>query len=115
MFDAQLLFNGSTVFSPWFPRRKNNVRVTLDVVAVNAAQIKIELFTKKSEDSGFGAVSGSTNITTSTTGRTTTEWLNDTTTDALNDLVRYKFTVTGKAGEWVLFRMLPMVWFDKVS
>ena len=114
MFDAQLLFNGSTVFGPWFPREQNNVRVTLDVIVAGGAQIKVELVSKKSEDSGFGTLSG-TNITTSSAGRTTTEWLNNGCPNALFDLVRYKFTVTGTAGQWILFRMLPMVWFDKVS
>jgi len=33
----------------------------------------------------------------------------------MNELVRYGFEVSGTAGDWVLFRMLPPVWFDSVK
>ena len=124
MFDAQLLFPGSVpatgikVFSPWFPRQADSLRVTLEVVQINGATIKVELFTKKAEDSGDGANADSggtpTNITASAAGRTTTEWL-ATGTITISELVRYRFTVTGAdVSDWVLFRMLSPVWFNSV-
>ena len=31
-----------------------------------------------------------------------------------DDLVRYKYEISGSEGGWILFRMLPPVWFDEV-
>lgn len=118
MFEAQLLFEDSVVLGPWFPRQADWVRLTLDVVAIAAATIKVELFTKSMEDPGDGSNADSagtpTAITATATGRTTTEWKSATV--GLKELCRYKFTVTGSGeGEWVLFRMLAPVWFDSVK
>ena len=79
MFEAQLLMVESTVFSPWFPRGGDGVRATLDVVKISGATIKVELFTKNSEDTGDGDNADTTagtkqNISRSSVGRTTEEW-----------------------------------------
>src|SRR5947208_1131159 len=98
MFESQVLFKGCTIFSPWFPRQADSVRCTLDVTAVpatNPATLKVELFTKNTEETGEGlnADSGGTpqNITASALGRTTAEWLSKGNI-GLKELVRYKFT-----------------------
>jgi len=125
MFDGQLLFPGSVpatgikVYSPWFPRQADHLRATLEVVQINGATIKVELFTKNSEDVGDGSNADSggspTNISASGTGRTTTEWYS-TGTIGLKEMVRYRFTVTGtEVSDWVLFRMLAPVWFSGVK
>lgn len=119
MFEAQILNKGCTIFSPWFPRQSDSARFTLEVVAVSGATITVSVFTKNSEDGGDGTDSDSagspTRITGSSVGRTTTEWLSRGTI-SLHDLVRYKFVVTGTNNyDWVLFRMLPPVWFDSVQ
>lgn len=123
MFDAQLLSpvsgtTDTTVFSPWFPRGGDKLLATLEVVAVSGATVKVELFTKNSEDPDDGdpADTGGSpvNITRSSAGRTTQEWSDEeASTIGIEELVRYKYTVSGSASsDWVLFRMLPPVWFD---
>jgi hypothetical protein len=124
MFDAQLLFCGSVpatgikVYSPWFPRQADHLRASLEVVQINGATIKVEVFTKNSEDGGDGADAdsgGGSFISTNVVGRTTTEWYS-TGTIALLEMVRYRFTVTGATtAHWVLFRMLAPVWFNAVK
>jgi hypothetical protein len=125
MFDAQLLFPGAVpatgikILGPWFPKQGDHARITLEVAEVNGATIKVELFTKNSEDAGDGTNADSggvpTNITAAATGRTTQEWYS-TGTIALKEMVRYRFTVTGGvASDWVLFRMLSPVWFSAVK
>ena len=113
MFDAQLLFAkpdpGTEVFSDWSNRRGDLLICTLEVIEIDGAEITVEMFTKKAEDVGNGTVVGGS-YTASTTGRFEFEsGPND-----FNDLVRYRFTVIGTVSEWVLFRMLTMVWFDSV-
>jgi len=121
MFDGQLLIQGSTVYSPWFKRGGDSVRITVDVLEISGATLKVELFTKKADDAGDGSNADSqgtpTNITRTTVGRgTTTEWDQSVTaTISLYDLVRYKFTVTGSSTDWVLFRMLEPQWYDSAE
>ncbi len=118
MFESQLLFgaggDGAEVFSPWFPRQGDNAICTLEVVRISGASIQVELFTKNSEDTGDGALvtpaSGTGDITRTTVGRESNEW-----EGGLEELVRYKFTVADATTKWVLFRMLPPVWFDSAD
>lgn len=118
MFEGQLLIQGSTVYSPWFKRGGDSVRVTLEVLEISGATIKVELYTKKADDAGDGSNADSgatTKIEVTAVGRTTQEWSKDVDVDiGLNDLVRYKFTVTGSTTNWVLFRMLEPQWYDSV-
>jgi len=121
MFDAQLLFPGSVpgtgimVYSPWFPRQGDSLRATAELVQVNGGTLKVEVFTKNTEDTGDGTnADAATNITLAATGRTTAEWISGTA--ALKELVRYRFKVTGAlVSDWVLFRMLSPVWFNSVK
>jgi len=121
MFDAQLLFPGSVpatgimVYSPWFPKQGDSLRATAELVQVNGATLKVEAFSKNTEDTGDGTnADAATNITLAATGRTTAEWTSGTAT--LKELVRYRFKVTGTVvSDWVLFRMLAPVWFDSVK
>lgn len=125
MFDSQLLFCGSVpatgikVYSPWFPKSADHLRASLEVTQIFGATIKVELFTKNSEDAGDGTNADSagvpTNITANAVGRTTQEWYSSGTVGLL-EMVRYRFTVTGTlTSHWVLFRMLPPVWFNAVT
>ena len=118
MFDAQLLFPGAVpatgimVYSPWFPRGADSFRATVDIVQVNGATLKIEVFSKNTEDTGDGTnADAATSISSAAAGRSTAEWTSGTAT--LKELVRYRFKVTGTAvSDWVLFRMLTPVWFN---
>jgi len=111
MFQAQLL-NGATngaVYSPWFERQGDYLRATVEVVAMaGSTGVTVTVLTKNKEDTGDGtAVSGS--IAQSSAGRGTTEFT------TLKELVRFKFDPGTTSTSWVLFRMLPAVWFDAVK
>ncbi len=110
MFQAQLLLSGQTVYSPWFARGGDYVRVTLDLIAASSGvdKLKVEVFTKNREEATDGAVATGTAIDTATVGRSSTEY------SVLKELVRYKFT-PGGTGQNFLFRMLAPVWLDAVK
>lgn len=125
MFEGQMLIKGSgsgtIVFSPWFPRHGDSVRCALDLEAATTnGTLTVDLFTKNTEDTGDGSnsdSSGSAKITSTagTPGRYAAEWVSKGTI-GLKELVRYRFTAGGSAAtDWVLFRMLPPVWFDSVA
>ena len=119
MFQAQILNGGDKVYSPWMARGGDALRATLEVVAVSGATIKIELWTKNSDEAGDGDDADSANgvnIEESTVGRKTEDWNKQvTSTVGIKELVRYKITVSGTSGDWVLFRMLDPVWYDNVK
>jgi len=102
--------DGTEVYSPWFPRQGDNARFTLEVVAVSSATLKVEVFTKNSEDAGDGTIVSGVSATSTTVERKVFE-----AEGGLEELVRYKFTVTDAVTKWVLFRMLRPVWFDSVE
>jgi hypothetical protein len=82
-------------------------------VADEGATIDVEVFTKNTEDTGDGSVvSPSTGSLASLTGvgQTSATWGPST----LKELVRYRYTVKSTS-EWLVFRMLPPVWFDSVA
>ena len=112
MFESQILLKGATIYSPWFPRRGDNVRCTIDVSAISGATIQVNLFTKNTTDAGDGSDADAvTYITKNSTGRADNTWIGVT-----QEMCRYKFTVTGSNNyDWVLFRMLPPLWFDSVK
>ena len=118
MFEAQYLINPDSSYSPWFPRGGDNLRATLDLIAVSGSgKLRVDVFTKNTEDPGDGSNADSTlKIDTSTTGRTTIEWPASSASPGLLELCRYKFSFSaGSAGDRALFRMLPPVWFDSVK
>ena len=116
MFEAQYLMTkasaGLTIYSPWFPRQADNVRFNIDLDDVNGATLDIVLFHKNREDTGDGSTTGTSISALNTLGRTVAEF------KGLKEMVRYKFVVkadsNGTLG-WILFRMLPPIWFDSVS
>ena len=119
MFEAQTLQGGTTVFSPWVEREGDSVRIALDLVSkAGNAQIAVTLHTKETDDAGDGNDSGGAGIAaTGTVGQSIAAFstAGPSPSVTLNDLVRYKFVVTGTSDAWVLFRMLPAVWFDSVE
>lgn len=113
MFDAQYLFEGDSVFSPWMSRGGDNLIVSVDVAAVDGtgAGIYIEVFHKNTEDPGDGTLIASPVISETTTGRADAEYL------GLEELVRYRFSAPSgaAAGSRVLYRMLQPIWFDDLN
>ena len=117
MIDATLLFRNTTVFSPWFPRQADMLRVTAECVVRNGATLTIRLYTKNVEETGNGAdVDEGTSIVLSSVGRSTAEWKTVTAQEGVQQLLRFRYEVTGSAAsDWTLFRLLPAVWFDAVK
>ena len=112
MFEAQLLIAKTAdykIYSPWFPRQGDNVTVTLERVEVDGGSLSAQAVTKNSEDAGNGTAIGSVITVDGTKSVDTTD-----VTGEAKELVRYEFTMSGDPGNWVLFRMLPPVWFDTV-
>lgn len=113
MFDAQYLLFGTNTFSPWMSRGGDNCRITLDVIKSSTGGLVVQLFEKNRETAGAGDQVGSLNITTAALGRHSLEFDGD---EAVKELVRYKFITTGTGStDYILFRMLSIVWFDDVS
>lgn len=117
MFDAQLLHAAASdtteVYSPWFGRGSDNARFTLDLVDLDSgSKITVEVYHKNADETGDGTLYSGTSIAENGKGRSTEEWT------GLREMVRYKFTVQSElpdTASWVLFRMLPPVWFDTVD
>lgn len=116
MIDAILLMTGTTVFSPWFARQADMLRVTAQCIVTNNATITIELYTKNSEETGDGLpVDETVDIVLSTADRETEEWKTVVSQEGVQQLLRFRYVVTGDEGAWILFRLLPAVWFDAVK
>lgn len=98
------------MYSPWFERKADNLRVSAELVAVNGATITVKVYSKATSTTGDGTnVSPvSSNIALSSVGRDTKEYT------GLNELVRYGFECSGTTDSWALFRALPPVFFDTV-
>ena len=49
-------------------------------------------------------------------GRVTAEWKTVTNEEGVEQLLRFKYTVSSEgANDWILFRLLPAAWFDAVA
>ena len=115
MFEAQLLYGTSTVYSPWFPRAGDYAIATIDVMDLSGASVQIDLYTKNEEDKGDGTkVDSTVNIRATSVGRHSAEW-GPNGSDGILELVRYRIEVSTTDTQWALFRMLDLVWFDAVK
>ena len=116
MFQGQLLMcSGVPVYSPWFPRGGDNLRATVELIASynSSSNITVSVLTKNAEETTDGTAIGSTFASSGgTAGRYAGEFTAGAT--ALKEMVRYKFDPGTVTSGWVLFRMLPPVWFDSV-
>jgi len=117
MIDATLLFSGMTVYSPWFPRQADMLRVTAECMALYNTSVTIELLTKNEEDTGNGdPVDESVTIVLDAVERVTAEWKTVVAQEGVRQLLRFRYNVgADPTNEWILFRLLPAVWFDAVS
>ena len=117
MIDGTLLFAGTAVFSPWFPRQADMLRVMAECIALSGASVRIDLYTKNEEDTGDGsAVDDGVYLTLGSVGRSMAEWVTTVGDPGVLQLLRFKYTVTGEgSNDWSLFRLLPAVWFDAVD
>jgi hypothetical protein len=117
MIDATLLFKGVTVYSPWFPRQADMLRVVAECVAQNGATLTISLYTKSEEQTGDGLpVDENTTIVLASPVRNLAEWKTVASQEGVRQLLRFRYVVTGSNNnDWILFRLLPAVWFDAAT
>lgn len=117
MIDATALFNGMDLYSPWFPRQADRLRVTAECVAVLGATVQIKLYTKNVAEPGDGnPVDEGVKIVLDTEGRVTAEWKTVVSEEGVEQLLRFRYEVSGSEDyEWILFRLLPAVWFDALG
>lgn len=112
MFEAQYIFKGDSVFSPWMARGGDNAIFTADVAGLDGVDswLEVTAFTKNTEDPGDGTALV-TGIKGDSIGRTNVEYL------GLKELVRYQFQVNERSGDGSrsLFRMLTPVWFNDLD
>ena len=112
MFQAQYLFKGNKVYSPWMNRQGDNIEASFDVVAFSAGiNLKVTLVQKNEEDTGNGDPLTTDELTITTAGRTVKEW------KGVKELVRFQFEAINGSNNYdsALFRMLTTVWFDTVD
>jgi hypothetical protein len=119
VFQAQLLIGATsgTIYSPWFERRGDWLRATVEVITVvGSTGITVTVLTKDKDEVGDGTAitAASSDMAQTTAGRKTAEYGNASSGNAngIKQLVRYKYNPGTNNSEWVLFRMLPPVWFD---
>lgn len=117
MIDATMLWKGVTVYSPWFPRQADMLRVAAECVARSGATLTISLYTKSEEQTGDGLpVDENTTIVLSAQVRSLAEWKTVVSQEGVRQLLRFRFSVTGSNNnDWILYRLLPAVWFDAVT
>ena len=115
MFQAQYLFEGTEVYSPWMPRGGDHMRASVDVIKMTGTgtqTLKIQVRTKKLEETSDDGTQVGSDWDRTATGDATQEF------NGVNELVRYEFSynTTGNAStDYVLFRMLDPVWYDAVN
>ncbi len=122
MIDAKLLAtydaeSGEVLYllGGWFPRKGDNLRLTMEVVHNYFAILGAEVVEKNYEDVGDGSSAAVTVTFDQVTGRQTMEVL------GCKELVRVKISLArgldlppGEVGT-VLFRLLRPVWFEAVK
>lgn len=117
MLDAKLLptydsASGLTlrVYGVWIPRRGDNIRFTVEVVANQGATMLASLYEKNYNEAGDGS-KATDPLTFSSTGRQTVELL------GAKELVRLELELTPSASDAgrVLYRVLHPVWFENVK
>jgi len=130
---GEKLLTGSDLFTPWFAREADNAIFTYETIkAGTGATLTVNVYTKNSEDTGEGALAATGTVTTTTSGSFTKLKV----IDGLEELVRFKITVTGNpiVGEllapdpcdmgssldvsglevvYVIYRFLQPSWFNK--
>jgi hypothetical protein len=133
MHIGEKLLAGSDLFTPWFAREADNAIFTYESITIAGdATLTVTVYTKNSEDTSEGALAATGTVTTTTSGSFTKLKV----IDGLEELVRFKITVTGNpiSGElltpgscvpdtsfnvdplfvsYVVYRFLQPTWFNK--
>ena len=112
MFQAQYLFGGDSMYSPWMARGGDRARVSAELIERNNTdELHFLGYTKNKDEAGDGTfLSGEPRIILTGVGQETVEWT------GLKELVRYRVVgASSDEGDFWMFRLLPMIWFDAVD
>lgn len=115
MFEAQYIFGGDAVFSPWIRRGATNAQVRLDFIANSVetgSDLTVDVYEKNSEDPGDGSSAAGGSAITETVPN-----VYGTTFTGVKEWIRYRISYGSDANpdRYALFRMLPIVWFNDVG
>lgn len=128
-------FQSEKVYSDWFPRGGDDAFFRAEKIDTSgtALDLVIEFYTKNSEDTGDGKPvvdSGGTNLNLTVLGDSTdpdiveklirsvdsTSGSPDFNPEGFYELVRLKVTtLQGAAGDWMLARIFPPIFFDRAD
>ena len=109
--------DGGPYYTPWFPRGGNQMTVTFEVISLVGAGVSVDVLvqTKNSEESDdVGNASNMGTLNAAATGAHTFNagQLLSSANPSLHELVRYKVTVNGNAGDGVFMRFQNPSWLD---
>lgn len=102
------------LYGVWIPRRGDNVRMTIEVVANMSAVLTATIFEKNYDEVGNGDATAAEVVFDATTGRQTLEAL------GVKELVRLQFKLAPHSeleegiGK-ILYRVLQPAWFESLS
>jgi hypothetical protein len=110
---------GVTVYTPWFPRGGDNARFAYEIIDDTSSDsdtnFVVDVFTKKSEDSGDGASIGAA-LSSWATVPSGSRFREATATGGMQDLVRFEIQIIGEeTPAWYLYRFLTPVWYEKAG
>lgn len=113
MFQGQILFSGTSVYSPWMPRGGDYMLASGQLLAKSGSNnLVVTVFTKNQEDTGNGSnADAGVSITLTTAGTIVKGTWGPS---VLKEMVRYKFSAEGST-DWFLFRMLDATWTDEAK
>jgi hypothetical protein len=104
------------VWSPWMPRGADNARFTFEIVyEINAYTFTFDVYQKNSDELvNDGSVAVANASFSSVSVGATVFW--SATGTGLEELIRYKITLTGGAGSGipsgVCYRIHPPTWYN---
>lgn len=103
---------GAVIYSDWMERENENAYFLFELISqYGSGSLRIDLYTKNYEDAGdySGSAVGTISATTSTALHPVNV------TGSLLELVRYKITVGGSAGDWIHYRLVGVAWYVAAS
>ena len=110
MHIGQTIVGKTAVLSPWFPREADNAVFVYEIIDDSGANsdLVVTVYTKNTEDQGFGAALGDT-----FTQRSGTNFYECDCEAVMEEMVRFNFDTSGSTAEtdWVMFRMLQPSWY----
>lgn len=113
---------GKSLWTEWFDRGGDGIIVraeALNWVTTSSLTLYIDVYSKKSTEPGDGSQVGSWRLTLSAAAGVQQAIYTSAASEAsagMYDMVRLKVsTNAGSAGDWIVARIFPPIFFDKAS